>query len=43
MSGNLEEYTEGEDESCETAEEGNPLKLSESKKVTTAEGCTKWE
>ncbi|XP_028618451.1 coiled-coil domain-containing protein 136 isoform X2 [Grammomys surdaster] len=30
--GNFEEYGEGEDESCETAEEGNPLKLSESKK-----------
>ncbi|XP_076769722.1 coiled-coil domain-containing protein 136 isoform X8 [Arvicanthis niloticus] len=30
--GNFEEYREGEDESCETAEEGNPLKLSESKK-----------
>ncbi|GAB1290628.1 Coiled-coil domain-containing protein 136 [Apodemus speciosus] len=29
---NFEEYGEGEDESCETAEEGNPLKLSESKK-----------
>lgn len=35
---NFEEYREGEDESCEAAEEGNPLKLSESKKVTTAEG-----
>ncbi|XP_031237217.1 coiled-coil domain-containing protein 136 isoform X1 [Mastomys coucha] len=29
---NFEEYREGEDESCETAEEDNPLKLSESKK-----------
>lgn len=43
---NKEEDNEEEDDndySPETAEENNPLKLSESKKVTTIKGWIKWE
>lgn len=38
-----DEDEESSDSRPETSEEDNPLRLSESKKVTTAEGCLRWE
>uniref|UniRef100_A0A5F9DBS2 Coiled-coil domain containing 136 n=1 Tax=Oryctolagus cuniculus TaxID=9986 RepID=A0A5F9DBS2_RABIT len=40
---NEEDEDEDEDSRPETAEENSPLKLSESKKVTTARGWIRWE